>query len=226
MIDVVVKGHERADIGVEGDVLIENRSVKNQVNRGGVVIDRRVGHRLEGFGVAHIVGGDGQELVIEAVFECVGESAVGMATADGGVGVVIDGDKRLDISHTRAARIILGRKGEGAVEGVLRVEFRMECGGRGHNIKGIAPHVSADGFVLVEHDEGFCRNGVAGLHAVVGQDVKADIALAMLKRVVDGQETHLGTGGLGTGGRVNALENPEQLVVHDVNAGVYIHPDA
>ena len=101
----------------------------------------------------------------------------------------------------------------------------MEGGDRRHRVEGVGPHVGADGGVVVKHDEGGRRNGVTGLHPIFGKDVETDIPLSMFEGVVDGQETHLGTGGFGARGRVDALENPEQLVVHNVDAGVHIHPD-
>ncbi len=118
-------------------------------------------------------------MVEEAVFECVGEGAVGVAGANGGVGAVVDRDEGLDTTHAGAALVILRVKGEGAVKGVLRVQRGMERGGGRHCIEGVAPYVGADGRVVVEHDECLCAHGVAGMHAAVRQDVEVDVSLAV-----------------------------------------------
>ena len=106
-IDIVVQCVECANQAVRWVVFVEYVPVEYQVDRGGVVVDGRVGLRFEGLLVADVVRGNGHELVIDAVFEGEGEGTVGFCAADGYVGLVVDGDVDRNIMHAGTARVIL-----------------------------------------------------------------------------------------------------------------------
>ena len=225
LTQIVIQCGEGADVSIDWHIFVECVAAQQQVERCHIVVDSRVRHALEGLGVAHVVGGEGHELVEKAVHQRITECAVGRTTADGGVAAVIYGNEGLDTAHAGAACIILRGEGEGAVEGVLRVEFSVEGGSRCHRIESVAPHIGADGLVVVEHDERLRSHGVAGLHTAVGQDVETDIALSPTERIVDREEAHLRTGRLETCSRVYTLEYPEKLVIHNIDTRGHIHPN-
>ena len=64
------------------------------------------------------------------------------------------------------------------------------------------------------------------MHIRSGGDIEADVALSVVQRVVDWEEAHLGAGRFRTGGGIDTLENPEHLIVRDVNTCRHIHPYA
>ena len=149
-----------------------------------------------------------------------------MGAANKRVGAIVDRHINAHFAHTRPTCIVLGLEREGAIEGILCIQIRMEHGGGCHGIKGVGPHVGAYRSVVVKHDKSLSPDGVAGMDIGLWIDVETDITLPVLQRVVDGQETHLRTDRFRASGGIYTLENPEQLMVLDVNAGIHIHPNA
>ena len=226
LVHVVIQRGERANVGIERYIFVKCRSGQNQVEGGDIEVHRGVGHVLERFRVAHVVGGKRHKLIKESVFERVRQRAVGRTAANRGIGTVVHRDEGFNASHTGTALIVLSCEREGAVERILRVELRMECGSRSNGIESVAPDIGADGRVVVEDDKCFGSDSIARLHSTVRQNVETDISFPMTQRIVNRQEAHLRAGRFETSGGVNTLENPEKLVIHNIDTRGHIDPDA
>ena len=64
------------------------------------------------------------------------------------------------------------------------------------------------------------------MHTRSGGDIETDVALSVIQRIIDREEAHLGAGRFRAGGGIDALEDPEHLIVRYVDTCGYVHPDA
>ena len=147
-----------------------------------------------------------------------------MSAADGKIICIIGGHVHLNTLYSRSIGVILCFKGESAIEGIQRIHFSMKYGSRSGHIKSIGPHISTDGRIIVKYNQCLGSNGVTRLHSGFGINIEADVTLTMFQRVVDWQESHLRAHRFGTRSGVYTLEDPEHLIVHNINTCIHIHP--
>ena len=222
--DVVVDGGETTDDGGDRSVFAEAGGSEEDIGRGCVVVDDRVGRGLQRLAVAHVVDRHGGEAVEDAVDQGEAQGAVGRS---GGVVLVtafVLRDIEFDMVDSRTALLVGYGEGEEAHTRVGRDGLQRRR--RSFGVEGVLPSVGGDGCIVVEDDGGVHGHGVARVASRTGGDEEADVALAAAQRIVDGQEAHLRAGGFEARGGVDALEYPEELVVHHVDTGGDIHPDA
>ena len=149
-----------------------------------------------------------------------------MDTTNGNVACIVDRHIDLHFTHTRTLRIILCFKREGAIERIQSIHLRMQNRGGSHSIKGILPHIGTNRSVIVKHDQSGSADRISCMDIRIWSDVETDIALTMLQRVVNRQESHLRANRLGTRGGINTLKNPEHLIMHNIYTCIHIHPNA
>ena len=222
--DVVVDRREAADQRAYLGILHERRSRKHDVHRGCVVVNHRVGLRLDDLLVAHMVGGAGDKTVDIAVGHRVAGCVGRVVITYGSVHPVVDRHHQLHIVHAAARRVVGGGEGEVTHHRVGSDGMSRKVGRGRHRVEGVLPHIGGDGGVLVEDDGSLRRHRVARSLIVLRQDGESHIALAVVQAVVHQQETHLGARRLKARGGVHTLEIPEDLIVGHVDTRGHIHP--
>ena len=159
--DVVVDRREAADKRTHRRILHERRAREQDVHRSRVVVNHRVGNRLDRLLIAHVVGGAGDEAVHIAVNQRIVRRVGRCVIAHSGVHAIVERHHQLHIVHAAALWVVGGGKGKVAHHRVRGQGLRRKVRGGRHRVESILPHIGGNGRILIEHDGSLHRHRVA-----------------------------------------------------------------
>ena len=182
--------------------------------------------RFHRFAIAHMIFCQYEEAVFHTRFHGNFRRVSNRINSIKLVGIVVDGIIEFVLFNAAAAFVILSREtGNECIPCGIRNRRHTACGRDG--INGVQPCVGGNRLIDIEHNGGIgCHCVTRDAHSCLGLDGKADIALAAVQRIVDGQETAVDICGRQARGGVYGLEYPESLVAYDIQAGHHIHINA